>query len=69
MLEQRRAEHARVDDRLARAVGAGRIHDVRGVAEQRHLPSTHVGSGSRSIIGYSNTSFAPRSIAGTSSQS
>ena len=32
-------------------------------------PSTQVGTGSRSIIGYSNTSAAPRSIAGTSSLS
>jgi len=32
-------------------------------------PSTHVGTGSRSIIGYSKTASAPRSMAGTSSQS
>ncbi len=37
VLEHRRAEHARVDDRLAGAVGAHRVHHVRGIAEQRDV--------------------------------
>ena len=35
MLDHRRAEHARVDDGLARTVRAGRVHDVGRIAEQR----------------------------------
>ncbi len=36
MGQHRRTEHPRIDDRLAGAVGAHRVHHVGGIAEQRH---------------------------------
>ena len=38
VLEHRRAEHAGVDDRLARSVGPHRIHDVGGIPDESHSP-------------------------------
>ena len=38
--QQRRGQRARIQDRLAGAVGAARHHRMRGVAEQRHPAET-----------------------------
>ena len=62
-------EQARVEDRLPGAVGAARVHRVRGVAQQRHRPKVQRGSGSRSTIGYSRIFSVAADHAGTSSQS